>query len=312
MAEKDYDKILTRLVLILTKLSAKELPTLKELSEEFNVSLKTIQRDVYQRLILFPIEKDDLGRLRFMEGFNLSKSKLTTDEIITMSLSLDMIKDAGSEFNASARHLFAKMLHPYFFNPYYIKPPQYETIDMDSDLMNTIEDSIERQRRSIIRLEHKEFYVEPYKITNIEGIWYLLAYSLDDEKIKTFLVSNIRDYTLQDEVFEARHDVERLLPRVQSAFFDHGRSFEVIIKVYPNVTDTFRLKDYLPSQKIIEEKDDGSLIISYSVSHEEDVDNLVKSWLPDIEVLEPYSFREKITQELHEYLKRIDRNDART
>ena len=41
---KSYDKTLTRLILILTKLSNNERPTTKELSEEFGIGIRTIQR----------------------------------------------------------------------------------------------------------------------------------------------------------------------------------------------------------------------------------------------------------------------------
>lgn len=305
MAIKDYDKILSRLMQILAKLSNGELPTMQELGEEFNVSLKTIQRDIYQRLMLFPIEKDPLGRLKFMEGFNLGKSRLSSDEIITMSLSLDMIKDAGSEFNESARHLFAKLLHPSFFNPYYIKPPQYESIDMDSPLMNRIESAIAGKEKSRMTYSGADVEVEPYKITNIEGIWYLLGCDPVQGKISTFLLSNISDFRSENVTFVPRHDIERLLPRIQSAFFDSGRSFEVEVKVHAKVADYFRLKDHLPSQKIVKEYDDGAVGISYMVTHEEDVDNLIKAWLPDIEVVKPAFFREKIGRELQEYIKRL-------
>lgn len=305
MAEKSYDTILTRLMLTLTKLSGGERPTLKELAEEFNVSLKTVQRDIYHRLMLFPIEKTPEGELVFMDGFTLSKTQLSMDEIITMSLSLDLIKGAGSEFNKSARHLFAKMLHSNFCNPYYIKPPQHQMINMDSDLMNTIEKSIETQTRALITTKEETIEVEPYKITNIEGIWYLLAYDMDKAKVKTYLVANIVSFKKTRQTFTPRHDIAKLLPKVQSAFFDSGRSFDVIIAVYPNVAEYFKLKRLLPSQEILEEKTDGTLIIKYAVSHEEDIDNLIKAWLPDIEVLEPAAFRDQIVHELQAYLERL-------
>jgi predicted DNA-binding transcriptional regulator YafY len=46
----DYDKILTRLVNILSKLNDGEALSVKELAEEFGVSTKTIQRDFNERL----------------------------------------------------------------------------------------------------------------------------------------------------------------------------------------------------------------------------------------------------------------------
>ena len=50
----DYDKILTRLTIILAKLNDGESLSVKELAQEFNVSTKTIQRDFNERLSAFP------------------------------------------------------------------------------------------------------------------------------------------------------------------------------------------------------------------------------------------------------------------
>jgi len=43
---KEYDKILFRLTDILTKLSNGETPSLQELAHEYNVSVRTLQRDI--------------------------------------------------------------------------------------------------------------------------------------------------------------------------------------------------------------------------------------------------------------------------
>lgn len=53
------DKVLTRLVKTLHLLSNNELPTRKDLMEEFNVGAKTIQRDLKERkgYIIFQLLK---------------------------------------------------------------------------------------------------------------------------------------------------------------------------------------------------------------------------------------------------------------
>ena len=56
---KNYDPILQRLITIITKLSNNERYTTAEFAKEFNVSVKTIQNDIYKRLYnSFPITKD--------------------------------------------------------------------------------------------------------------------------------------------------------------------------------------------------------------------------------------------------------------
>ena len=64
----------------------------------------------------------------------------------------------------------------------------------------------------------------------------------------------------------------------------------------------FKLKSLLPTQKIIDNLEDGSIIVTFEVSHYEDIDNIIKSWLPDITVLEPKEYKEKLENELKQYL----------
>ncbi|MFW2525413.1 hypothetical protein ACN5O8_06770 [Aliarcobacter butzleri] len=40
--------------------------------------------------------------------------------------------------------------------------------------------------------------------------------------------------------------------------------------------------------------------------HDEDIDNIIKSWLPHIEIIEPLRFRDKLKNELKEYLTNIE------
>jgi predicted DNA-binding transcriptional regulator YafY len=55
----DYDKTLTRLITIISKLHQGEALSVKTLAEEFNVSERTVQRDFNDRLIhLYPIYKE--------------------------------------------------------------------------------------------------------------------------------------------------------------------------------------------------------------------------------------------------------------
>ncbi len=71
MAQKSYDKALFRLISILTMITKDERPTISSLAEEFNVSQRTIQTDVYKRLSGFDITKDGVGRLVFRDGFDI-------------------------------------------------------------------------------------------------------------------------------------------------------------------------------------------------------------------------------------------------
>ena len=64
-----HDKLSTRLSLILTKLNNGEHFTVEELAHEFNVTTRTIQRDINERLVYIPIVKENNEILILIEKY---------------------------------------------------------------------------------------------------------------------------------------------------------------------------------------------------------------------------------------------------
>ena len=300
---KNIDGVLTRLVIILQKLSNNELPTRKELMEEFNVSSKTIQRDINERLCYFPIEENSLKQLKFIDGFSLNKTNLKENEMLFIYLSLSQIKDINNNFEKITYDIFTKLLTPTFNSPYHIKANTFESIDMDSPLLNNIEKAIAFKNRLILKLEKRNIEIEPYKVVSFDGIWYLFGKDLSDEKIKTVFIHEIIDMKIKAEKFKLDKPIESILENVHSAWFEDGNYMEIKVKVKANIAFNFKLKNILPSQKILEEFADGSLLIQFGVSTEEDIDNILKAWIPDIEIISPQKYRDSFVKELKEYIK---------
>lgn len=296
------DKVLTRLIKTLQMLSNNELPTRQELMEEFNVSAKTIQRDIKQRLHFFPIDEDSLKRLKFEEGFSLNKASLKEDEMLFVYLSLSQIKDINKNFEKTTHSIFSKLLTPRYSPAYHIKANSFENIDIDSKLLNDIEISIEYKNTIKLELTNKKLFLEPYKVISFDGIWYLFGRDIEDEKIKTVFIHQIKNMEIKKEKFRVDKPIDEILDNVHSAWFEDGNTMEVKIKVHENVAYNFKLKKILPSQEIISEEKDGSLIVKFTVTTEEDIDNTIKAWIPNIEIISPLSYRDKFIKELENYL----------
>lgn len=299
---KNYDTLLFRLTCMLTKLSNNEYPTIQELALEFNVSVRTIQRDVYTRLNQFPIIVNDNKKLQFIDGFTLNRTKLDIEEIMTVTLSLELIKNKGTEFNKASNKLMNKFLYQNIFNPYYIKPTPSEYIDTNSNLLNTLETAIEKN--NAIELTYKsgtQLKSNPLKIINFEGFWYLLSKSNNEVTID--MLTAIQSIKTLSEKFTIEKSEFELYERIHTPFFKSSELFKVQVKANQNIAQYFKLKQYLPSQKILKENDDKSIFIEYEVSHIEEVDNLVKSWLPDMIVLKPLAYKKKYLEELQSYIK---------
>jgi predicted DNA-binding transcriptional regulator YafY len=306
MAKKDYDKTLRRLTQTLSKLSFDERPNTKELAEEFGVTVRTIQNDIKNNLCEFPIVKDDNGRFMFHEGFSLNRTILDNDEMMFLKVSLAQFNDVKNIEYIKDR-IFQKLSVKNFYNPYFIKQDDIEDLDIDSLFIERLEKYINNQEILRLTLSNRQLDVEVYKIVNFDGFWYLFAKDLTDNRVKTFKLSAIKTMKPTQKYYKTSvQEIESILEKANSAFYRDGSSFEVIVKVYKEVAIYFKSKDFLESQEILEEYEDGSLKVSFDVSHDEDIDNIIKSWLPHIEVIEPKRYREKILQELKEYIAQVE------
>lgn len=277
----------------------------KMLAEQTGVTVKTIQNDLNKRLRAFPIETDNLGWYWLNETRLDRASLLNDEEEIVLMLALELLEESDN-ISRYSRSIMQKMLDSRSVNPFFIKQEELEPIDIDSLIVNTLETAIEQRNIVTIATEGKRLRIAPYKIVNFDGLWYLYARDFRDDRIRTWMLRDIRDVRQEVETHDLSHtQIEKALEHTHTAWFEDGGCFEVVVKVDPDIAEFFRLRRRLSSQEIVEEYEDGSLLVSFDVTTDEDVDNLIKSWLPHIEVVSPARFRNRITEELEGYLTRL-------
>lgn len=306
----DYDKTIDRIVMILGMLHEDKRPTIQELSEEFNVAVRTIQRDIYNRLHHFPIEKTEDGKLKFIDGFQLGYSQLEHyEEFLLLKLALSQFEKTDGTFQAVSKRLLKKMLRSNMEHHFYIKPQEAEPLQLEHPLIKQLHEAIDKNIVITFTYKSKPARVCPYKITSFDGIWYLFAKDTKDEKTRTFTIAKIMNLELTNERFKKPLSIDRVLDGVHSAWFEEGSRYEVEVKVEHNIAHFFTLRKQLSSQQILRTYEDGSLHVRFEISHDEDLDNLIKSWLPHIQVLKPTHFRKRIERELREYLLMIEKQN---
>ena len=306
MPRKDYDKTLFRLVSILTHISNNEGVTSKTLADEFGVTIRTIQNDIQRLSYHYPIIKNKQGHYTFEYGFSLKKTKLTEDELIILELALSQF-DEVEDIHKVKESIFKKIIREPFISPYFIKQDDFEEIDIDSPLVQILENSIKNKEIVKLQIDAKSWHVEAYKITAYDGIWYLFTRDIDDKVIKTFRLNKLQKATPLNKFHKTDlGKIEALLENTHSPFYQEGDTYEVLILVDKEAACYFEAKEFLTSQKITKKHTDGSIEVSFEISHDEDVDNLIKSWLPHVEILQPKRFRDKLTNELKTYIKRVE------
>ncbi|NPA66008.1 MAG: WYL domain-containing protein [Epsilonproteobacteria bacterium] len=302
----DYDKILTRLTSILSKLNEGEHLSVKALAVEFNVSERTIQRDFNQRLVSFPIYQEN-KKWKMQDGHRIEKST-TLEEKIILDILETMTKNIGGDFSHKAHKLLGKIKNE-DFNPIYTKLHLEDISDKLKEIQ-ILEQAIKEKKvihckyarnKNIHRLS-----IEALKIANFEGFWYLIALDNKTKKLKKFYLKNLSHITITDKHFTVDKELDILLENALSVWFQKEyEPFEVKLYADASIAKYFKRKP-LPTQKIFSSYEDGSIEFTVTITHEMEILPIIRYWIPHLVILEPQWIKEIIQDELQVYLPLLD------
>ena len=299
----DYDKILTRLTVILSKLNDGEALSVKALAEEFNTSDRTIQRDFNERLVSFPIYQEN-KKWKMQEGFRVEKTKSLEDELV-LDIIEKITQSIGGKFATASHKLLSKIKNE-DFNPIYTKLNIEDITDKFSEIQ-ILEHAIKNRLevKCSYNNEKHEIYtttLQPLKIVNYEGFWYLIA--LREDILKKYYLKNITNTKATEMKFETNTKLENLLDNSVSIWFQKDvEPFEVKIHANKTATKYFSRRP-LPTQSIESLNQDGSMEFVVKITNEMEILPIIKYWIPHMRVLEPEWIQEMIDEDLKEYLNK--------
>jgi predicted DNA-binding transcriptional regulator YafY len=288
---KNHDKIATRLAIILTKLNASERFTVEDLVEEFSVTKRTIQRDLNERLSYLPIKKEN--KHYYLEPYYLGK--LNYDDIKNFS-ALSGIKGL---FPSLQEDFLKSILDNTVSQAYLVKGHNYEDLTDKANVFKLIETAILDRSKVLFTYKAKKRIVDPYKLLNIKGIWYLAG--VEDGVLKTFSFSKISGLEITEAFYVADKEVLQSIKEEDTSWFSNNQT-EVVLKVDNTVASYFKRRDILPNQSLVKELEDGGVLISTKVAFDEEVLKLVRYWIPHVTVVSPLRLQKKLEEGLRGYL----------
>lgn len=290
---KNHDKIATRLAIILNKLNSNERFSLEDLVEEFNVTKRTIQRDLNERLSYLPIKKEN--NLYFLEEYYLGK--LNFNDINTFA-TLSGIK----ELYPSLKEDFLKsILDDTVSKAYLIKGHNYEDITGRENDFKLLEQSILKLNRVSFIYREKERILNPYKLLNKDGIWYLVGVE-NDLTLKTYSFKKTSKLKILKSDFKIDDSILEIIKNDDNVWFSQ-KQIEVVLKVDKSISEYFKRRKVVANQSILKELNDGSLLVSCKVSFDEEILKIVRYWIPNVEIISPDSLKDKLYQSLKKYIK---------
>ncbi|MDD5399563.1 MAG: WYL domain-containing protein [Sulfurimonas sp.] len=289
---KSHDTLAYRLSLILTKLNSGERFTAIELSDEFNVSIRTIQRDIKERLSYIPIQKN--GDYYSMESYALGK--LSFEDIKNFA-TLSGIK---SLYPSLSNEFITDILNAKLNSAYLIKNQGFEDISLKKEWFEMLSAAIVKNSPVNFEYKEKNRTVNPYKLVNNNSIWYLLAD--ENDKLKTFTFSKIQKFRWEDDIkiFTPKKEFLVQIVKNDTNWFSN-ELIEVTLQIDNEAKEYFTRKDILANQKILEQNE-NHFIISTKISYDDEILKLVKYWIPYIKIVKPQYLKEKLNDSLKGYL----------
>jgi len=286
---------MNRLFEIIYLLLNKENVTARKLAERFQVSTRTIYRDIDTlSLAGIPVytERGKGGGISLLPDFVLNKSILSEqeqNEVISALQGLTSLKtDETDRVLKKLSTIFNKTSPPWL---------DVDFTDWSNSQGSIFHDlKIAILERRVIEFDYYSTYgektfrrAEPLQLWFKSTSWYVKAYCLEKQSLRIFKLKRIRDQKLTDESFTERN----LLATDADDEPSQYKRPDVYIKLKIAPEMTYRVfDDFFDAEK----QQDGSHIISVTWPEDDWVYGFILSFGEYIEVLEPEHIRKIIRE----------------
>lgn len=313
--EKNVQTKLVRLGQILRIFMEKEQVSSSWLSKQFQTTPRTIQRDL---LLLkesgFPLHEVQKGVHRMSKDLVKNLEVFDDTELALVIALKNMVGQLGQPFQRAADGVLDRLYDCVTTMPVFVKID--DPVPLDSTLLNRIVKAVREKRRVSFQYAHAKgsgthpVDLEPYRVVYFGGFWYLIGNEPCTGILKRYALDRIRDLRLSSGVFKGvPDDLDSILQGSANIWFTGERHLEVTILVDSRVSHYFKRRKMFPTQEIKEERPDGSLVVSYRVGHYEAIRNILKSWIPNIVILDPEDFKNELLEDVKGWVKKQEKGE---
>lgn len=292
--------MLNRLFQIVYLLMEKPQMTAKELADRFEVSERTIYRDIDKLSIAgIPIytNQGKHGGISILPDYVLDKAVLTTEEKNKIMESLNVLNEVSIYDDNDSISKLRSFLGEEYQDWIEIEFSSWGNSKEDADIFEYIKNAIlEHRYMKIVYSGNQEGLVErkikPLKLCFKEQAWYLYAYCCLRNDYRFFKLKRISEITVLDAHFEPE-TVGKVLPKVSNKYSDNLKTVQVVLEISQEMA--FRAYEELRNVTVT---DDGKLICRLEVTDIDWFISYVLSYGSHISILEPMEIKERVIQEI--------------
>ncbi|MDT8287145.1 MAG: WYL domain-containing protein [Elusimicrobiales bacterium] len=328
-----------RIINILTRLDKGETAVMRRLAEEYNVSLRAIQRDFDTiEACGYEIEKSGKGGRKFAPGFSLSKARISVEQQAALVTLYQLAANMGSEMKAHFGALFEKLtgcrpdkLEQYVVPVMPVNKAQPKNID---ETMAKLESAIlHRQLMNVTYLSPRSgsaaHRIGPLKLLVTEGYTYVMGQRADPpHELTVFRLDRIKKCEpvepaasgyiawgrkkkgaspgTSDAYFEPRPDAQEILDaahNIWGVMEPRKKNIRVKLEVGGWAANYFRNQELIADQRITPAAG-GAFFFEGRVGNNMEIIPHILRCLPDVRVVSPPDLKAEIETRLKRYLSR--------
>ncbi len=306
-AQKGSETRLIRLGRILRLFMERERIQTTWLSKELQTTPRTIQRDI---LLLkeagFPLHEVRKGLYALSKNLVKNLEVFDDTELALVVALKNLVGQLGGPFQEAADGVLDRLWDCVTTMPVFVRID--DPVVLDNRLLGRAVRAIREKRKVGFHYHTAKPHpvtLDPYRVAWFGGFWYLVGKDNDSGIMKRYALDKIADFRLTKTCFPGvPGDIDQVLRSSSNVWFAKDLHLEVTVRVDADVSDYFRRRKMYPSQEIVEEGPDGSLVVSYRVGHYEAIRTILRSWIPHISILGPEDFRKAFLEEVGGWVKR--------
>ena len=282
-----------RLIGILSILLQKDKVTSAELAEKFEVSRRTIIRDIEdinKAGIPIVTSQGQGGGISIMEGFRIDRTLLSSDDMRSIISGLQSL-DSVSGTNRY-RQLMDKLSVSNTINADNQIIIDLATWDKNavSTKIELIKSALEQKRIITFRYYSPERTeqrsIEPYRLIFQWSSWYVWGFCVKRQDYRLFKLTRITELTKTEETF-----VQRDIPEYQCDKLRHTKG-EISATVRFDKSAKWRIVDEFGTENFTEDEN-GNVMLTFTWSDKLSFYSYVLGFRENAEIISPVEYREE-------------------
>ena len=285
----------SRLFKIVYYLLNKGQATAPELAEKFEVSVRTIYRDVdalSEAGIPVYAEAGRNGGIHLMKDFVLNKtvlSKQEKQEILTALQSIHSVQNMGSSETLQKLSALFRLSSQNWLE---VDFSRWGSRESDNKKFELLKSAVIHKKCMQIRYASSyeaisERVVHPYKLVYKARAWYLQAFCTVRQDWRTFRCNRILDLQILNESFPHRE-----FPKSAESY--EGKADQITLRFPKEMT--YRVYDEFDETQI-QRQDNGDLIVSATMSADKWLVGFLLSFGTQVDVLSPAHLKNALAQQ---------------